>query len=284
MCENSDQDPSCPVCHINRWQYMYRRQGWDFLRCCSCELARLGPIPTNEQLTAYYASRFKAGNYEPGKALERLPTLNGIFDLISGRAPGKIFDVGCFDGGLLDIAKGAGWDAWGLEFQGPAVEIAQSKHGSRVAVGSLEEFETPAYDFDVVTAIGLIEHLRRPSVLCQFASRVLKTGGILIVQTPDASSIPARALGRYWPPIAPPEHIWYFNRKNLATLLSASGFQQIVVRSHWKPLRIGYMYDQLSVFGPELQRLVRPLRRFPALMNQTVKMYGGEMLVTATRS
>ena len=56
------------------------------------------------------------------------------------------------------------------------------------------------------------------------------------------------------------------------------------VRSHWKQLRIGYAYEQLGVFGPELQRLARPVQRMPRVLDWQLPMYGGEMLLLAVRS
>src|SRR5215471_16097211 len=105
----------CPSCHSEDWKFVFHRQDWDFVRCTSCRLVRLQPLPNDEQLTAHYAARFESGNYEPAKAAERVPTLRGIFDELSSRAPGRIFDVGCFDGGLLDIAAAAGWETWGID-------------------------------------------------------------------------------------------------------------------------------------------------------------------------
>jgi len=275
---------TCVTCHNEGWRYLYHRQGWDLVRCTTCGLVRLDPIPTDDQLAAHYGARFESGNYEPSKAVERLPTLRGVFDEVAGRTPGRIFDVGCFDGGLLDIAADAGWETWGLDYQGPAVEIARAKHPGRIAVGPLESYVPPRQDFDVVTGVGVIEHLRQPESFSQFAAKALKPGGLLIVQTPDRGSLPAAVLGRYWPPIAPPEHIWYFNRANLRRLLGEAGLTTIHVRSHWKPLRIGYVYDQLGVFGPEIQRLARPVQRMPRLLERQLPMYGGEMLLSAVRS
>jgi SAM-dependent methyltransferase len=274
----------CPACHGDRWVPLFHRQGWDFVRCAACRLARLDPIPTDEQLAAHYGARFESGNYEPAKANERLPTLQGVFALFKSIGPGRLFDVGCFDGGLLDIAADAHWETWGIDYQGPAVEIARVKHPDRISVGSLETFEPPRADFDVVTGIGVIEHLREPASLARFAADALRPGGVLVVQTPDRGSLPSALLGRYWPPIAAPEHVWYFNRATLIRLLRAAGFENFHVHSHWKRLRVGYAYEQLGVFGPELQRLARPVRKLPRVLDMQFPMYGGEMLLMATRS
>jgi 2-polyprenyl-3-methyl-5-hydroxy-6-metoxy-1,4-benzoquinol methylase len=284
MQANSSTSVVCPTCHRQSWKRLYYRQGWTFVRCATCGLVRLDPIPTDEQLTAHYSARFESGNYEPAKAAERLPTLRGVFDEVAATGPGRLFDVGCFDGGLLDIAAAEQWETWGLDYQGPAVEMARVKHPGRVAVGPLETYEPPRRDFDVVTAVGVIEHLRQPDALARFAADALRPGGILVVQTPDSGSVPARLMGRYWPPIAPPEHIWYFKRSNLIRLLTEGGFEGFRVRSHWKRLRIGYAYEQLGVFGPELQRLARPVQRMPRVLDWNVPMYGGEMLLVCVRS
>jgi SAM-dependent methyltransferase len=274
----------CVTCHAENWRHLYHRLGWDFVRCRTCGLVRLDPIPTDEQLADHYAARFESGNYEPAKAVHRLPTLRIVFDEFPAVRCGRVFDVGCFDGGLLDIAANAGWETWGLDYQGPAVEIARAKHQGRIAVGPLETYEPPRRDFDVVTGVGVIEHLRQPDALTKFAARALKPGGLLIVQTPDRGSLPAAVLGRYWPPVAPPEHIWYFNRSNLRRLLGEAGFETLHVRADWRQLRIGYVYEQLGVFGPELQRLARPVQRLPRVLDWQVPMYGGEMLLLARRS
>ena len=233
---------------------------------------------------AITAARFESGNYEPGKAVERLPTLRSVFDEFAAERCGRVFDVGCFNGGLLDIASDAGWETWGLDYQGPAVEIARAKHPGRIAVGALESYEPPRGDFDVVTGVGVIEHLRQPDALTRFAGKALKPGGLLVVQTPDRGSLPAAVLGRYWPPVAPPEHIWYFNRTNLRRLLGKAGFETLHVRADWRQLRIGYVYEQLGAFGPELQRLARPVQRIPRILDWQLPMYGGEMLLVARRS
>jgi 2-polyprenyl-3-methyl-5-hydroxy-6-metoxy-1,4-benzoquinol methylase len=282
--ENTPSGVICPTCHHATWRRLYHRQGWDFVRCDTCSLVRLNPIPTDEQLADHYGARFASGNYEPAKAAERLPTLRGVFAEFAAQGPGRLFDVGCFDGGLLDIASEARWETWGIDYQGSAVDIARDKHPGHIAVGPLETYEPPRRDFDVVTAVGLIEHLRQPDALARFAKNALRPGGMLVVQTPDRGSLPAQLLGRYWPPIAPPEHIWYFNRANLTRLLTEAGFEGIRVRSHWKRLRIGYAYEQLGVFGPELQRLMRPVQKMPRVLDWHLPMYGGEMLLVAVRS
>jgi hypothetical protein len=121
------------------------------LSSAPCAASSAYPIPDAEQLDAYYATTFKSGNYEPDKAAEQLPTLRGIIDQMSryGGARRR-FDIGCFDGGLMDLAAERGWEPWGLEIQGAAAAIATERHPGHVTIGSLENAQLPPGRFDAL--------------------------------------------------------------------------------------------------------------------------------------
>ncbi len=278
----------CPVCDGRAWRPLYRRLGWDFVRCETCGLVRLDPPPTEAQLARHYEHRAAAGNYEPERAPERDSGLEQVLDFAQrhGARGGRLFDVGCFDGGLLDLAARRGWDGWGLELQPEAAAEANRRHPGRVTQATVEGFaglEPGAYD--LMTAIGLVEHLLAPARLFALAAEGLKPGGLLVIQTPDAGSLPARVLGRYWPPIAPPEHTHYFSRNTLERVSARHGLRPVAAKAHVKRLRAGYAYDQFEHFGPEFHRALGPLvRRLPAhALEARLPLYGGELLFAARR-
>ena len=280
---------TCPVCEGTSWNREFRRLGWDFVRCRDCGLRRVDPVPTEEELSAHYERRAAAGNYELEKAPERNAGLEQVMSFAedAGAAGGRLFDVGCFDGGLLDVAGGRAWEGWGLELQGAAAAEAERRHPGRIFQTTVEEFEPPAdLEVELVTAVGLIEHLRDPQSLLSVASSILAPGGMLVVQTPNLESLPARLLGRYWPPIAPPEHTFYFGRSTLARMAQRFGYEVVFVRRHVKKLRVGYAYEQFEHFGPEFHRFLRPVaRRLPRrALDVRLPLYGGEMLFAARRA
>jgi 2-polyprenyl-3-methyl-5-hydroxy-6-metoxy-1,4-benzoquinol methylase len=279
---------ACPVCGSLTWKRLYRRLDWDFARCATCGLRRLEPLPSEAQLEAHYAGRAQSGNYEPSRAPERDAGLVLVVDFAErhGARAGRLFDVGCFDGGLLDVAAARGWEGWGLELQPEAAREANRRHPGRVVQSTVEGFgglEPGAYD--LVTAIGLVEHLRDPRRLFEIAAAGLKPGGLLVIQTPNADSLPAKLLGRYWPPIAPPEHTYYFGTSTLKRASRALGLQPVAAKAHVKRLRVGYAYDQFQHFGPEFHRTLGPLvRALPArALEARLPLYGGELLFAARR-
>lgn len=274
----------CLICGSTDWQVRFVKQGFDFVECRECRLLKLSPLPSPEQLSTHYSRRATSGNYEPQKVAERLPTSINIFDLIEKHAalPGRIFDVGCFDGQLLDIAKKRGWETWGLELQGPAAEHAAESH--HVSTCAVEDYKIEAPNsFDVVSAVGLIEHVRDPLAFMALVKRLVLPGGLLVVQTPNWGSVPARLMQRYWMPIAAPEHIHYFSDRNLRRLCSQFGFTTLECYAHWKKLRLGYVFDQLAYFGEELSKPIQAIRPFiPDIIERSWwSVYGGEMLFVA---
>jgi dolichol-phosphate mannosyltransferase len=280
---------ACPVCSSSSWEPLYHRLGWDYVRCTHCGLRRLDPLPSVEQLDEHYAKRAESGNYAPELASERDSGLEQVMDFAekSGAVPGRMFDVGCFDGGLLDIAAKRGWDCWGLELQGEAAEEANRRHPGRITQSTVEDFsglEPGAYD--LVTAIGLVEHLRDPRALFSLAARGLRAGGLLVIQTPIAGSWPAHLLGRYWPPIAPPEHTFYFDRSTLSRACLNVGLETVAAPAHVKRLRVGYAYEQFKHFGPEFYRALGPVVRVlpERVLRSELPMYGGEVLFAGRKA
>ena len=285
---------SCQICNSQSFTKLFKQSKYTFLRCAQCDLVRLAPYPDADELDSHYASRSEGGNYDLTKADERRFTLTKIFYRIDKEATKinnsegikKILDLGCFDGALLDIAKENGWDVYGLEFQGSAVLIAQEKHGDNVRAGDLEtySFSCPK-QFDVISALDVIEHLANPQRFLNIAFEGLKDGGILVLSTPNTASMPCKLLGKYWPAWGAPEHIHYFSRKNLYLLLEKNGFHSIQIFRYIKHLRVSYVMDQLKIWGTRLYSKIRWLYPLVPMFVRRMRLslYGGEMIVFARK-
>ena len=60
---------------------------------------------------------------------------------------------------------------------------------------------------DVVFAIGVWEHVRRPDIFAHNMLSLLNPGGLLYMETPNYGSLARRLFGQYWPYFLPGEHL-----------------------------------------------------------------------------
>ena len=282
---------SCPGCHSTVFSTFAKKGEYRYLRCRTCALLSIDPMPSEAQIASHYEQKFKAGNYSTIRAFadeyrtiyRQYLTWMGEFTPLEGA---RCLDVGCFTGELIDLLLNeAHSDAYGVELQSEAAAIAESRFPGRVFRHNIDrpsEF-LPDGSFDVITMMGFIEHVQMPESLLVRSRALLKDGGWLFLQTPNASSWPARFSRSFWPPLAPVEHLFLFSEDAIAKALDRSGFRLRKVRAHVKWLPVAYVYEMLRHFGPEWRRIVGPAYRIlPARLQRTfAPFYAGEMLVAA---
>ena len=102
---------------------------------------------------------------------------------------GRLLDVGCAKGVFLDVARREGWQPIGLEISSFASQYARDNFGLEVFTGTLEEAPWLDASFDVITMLDVIEHSTDPSHVLLQARRLLRAGGILVIEMPNARSI-----------------------------------------------------------------------------------------------
>jgi 2-polyprenyl-3-methyl-5-hydroxy-6-metoxy-1,4-benzoquinol methylase len=141
------------------------------------------------------------------------------------RGSRRLLDIGCGDGSLLKVAAEDGWDISGSEVS--EVKLIANEKEVPIYTGQLDALQVPENSFDLVTSFHVIEHLIDPMALLRLASRVLKPGGIVFLETPNIGGIGALVKKGRWSMIIPPEHIVYFNPASLKFALKAGGFKHV---------------------------------------------------------
>lgn len=156
------------------------------------------------------------------EAAGRRATADRLLDLIAPHAAaGRLLDVGCGPGLLLDEARRRGYEPLGLELSATAAEHARRVLGLEVLEVPLEAFSDPD-GFDVVVLADVLEHLDDPCTALDRCARLLRPGGVLCVATPDPASLVARLAGsRWWGYL--PGHTCLLPRRTLRELLAGTG-------------------------------------------------------------
>lgn len=182
----------------------------------------------------------------------RLNTLNARWrlDLIRRhRDSGLLLEVGCGRGDFLRAACGT-FEVRGIE---PDPELARvSASEAPVFTGRIEE--SPWSNFDVAVSFHVIEHVDSPTVFLESLARRLRSGGLLVIETPDIGGWPYRLLGSHWRQFIP-GHYYFFDQPTLARLLDKCGFDLLSLT------RVG-KYASPALFATRLGRripFIRPL-------------------------
>ena len=217
-------------------------------QCPQCGLRGLVVQPAPHEFAALYAGAYfeggdvrcgHVGDYfaaRPGLMREATGLIEDVLEparprALHGRPGGRLLELGCAAGALLEAARDRGWSVQGVEYSAAAAAEA-ARHDIPVSVGGLEDARLPAASFDVAFAGDVLEHVPDPAAVLEGLARVLVPGGGLVVRGPMATHSIARtlglvttaALGRTRRLREPPYHLWEFTPGPLRRLVTRAGF------------------------------------------------------------
>ena len=179
-------DP-CRLCGGRRLSHLVSFDGMGIERCASCRSAFVAsPAARHSRQRADYSARYEQ-ELDPCKARRCWELLGRWTNGLAG--VGSLLDVGCGEGGLLDLARQAGLRTGGVEISPSAGKKVADK-GHRLFHGSVDDggiLDGPP--FDVVTMWDILEHLVRPARALETAHRMLRPGGRLVAVTPMVDSV-----------------------------------------------------------------------------------------------
>ncbi len=228
--------------------YYFTKKGFKILKCTHCKLLVVENVP--EDLAPFYSEGYFTGDvtldgymdYELDKEVTKstyVYYLDKIQEQLQGNKNPKLFEVGCATGFFLQLAKDRDFEVSGIDVSEYAIKKGQEK-GLVVTVAAIEDITNDTKS-DVIAMYDLIEHVKNPVDVLQRTRDMLVPGGLIVLTTPDAGSLWARAWGTKWHAFVPPQHLFYFSDKNLCEILTAHGFEVVTVAHHGKRFAIPYI-------------------------------------------
>ncbi len=228
------------------------------VRCLSCRLVQTELVPTSEFLRAWYQRYDVLGEREPyyqalasddpWKTPEGLDIARQFARVKRELARCQMSNVRCLDVGsgpglFLDLVKRAGWQGIGIELNERAAERSRERFHVDARVGTVDSVTLPASSFDVVTLWDIFEHVPDPLAMLGRAHELLTTGGLLFIETPDASSfldtsvVMLARFGFTGPAVTfyGLHHLTLWNQKNIRRGLEENGFKIISVHGDETP-------------------------------------------------
>jgi len=102
----------------------------------------------------------------------------------------RVLDIGCGGGLFISILNDDGATVTGIELSDTRAQYTKIKYNLKVIKRLIEDsyWSSQASTFDVVTLWDVIEHVNYPLLSLQSASKMLKSGGVLFIDTPCRDS------------------------------------------------------------------------------------------------
>ena len=145
----------------------------------------------------------------------------------------RVLDVGCAYGPFLRAAERAGWEPYGVDVAGDAVNYVTETLGYPALCGDIVTMDTsPLHGpFDVITMWYVIEHFPDLRRLMQVVSSLLKPGGVFAFSTPNLGGISGRRDRREFFRRSPEDHYTLFDARTVRSVMEHFGFAVRGVRS-----------------------------------------------------
>lgn len=161
------------------------------------------PMSQKYNVTDYYDSVAEQYDYQFYRKKDPYPTLRYrhayFLELVDEEkfAPGATaLDIGCGPGELVFDLSRRSFATVGMDISVNMIQICKTKQerchlsGPVIfSVGDIEQLPFPDESFDLVTAAGVVEYLTGDSLWSAELRRVLKPGGILILNVTNTLSI-----------------------------------------------------------------------------------------------
>lgn len=254
------EQPPCPMCGENDSNTRYSGVHFDpysVRSCTKCGMSFLSPRPTEHAMLSlyqgddYFASdtqgyvNYAQQEFALRATFRRLLRYLKLHEITGG----DLLEVGCGYGFLLDEAKSYFRLRIGSDYSAGAVGQARQR-ADQVFVGGLDAV-SESHKFDCIIAVHVIEHVYRPHEFVSCAVRRLRQGGTLILAAPDYGSYWRKVMGRRWPSFKLPEHILYFDKHTLPSLLEQGGLKSVEPVPYPHAFPLGLIASKFGIHAPD---------------------------------
>ena len=253
------------------------------VQCVKCGLVYIDPIERPERLVGdsqdarqtlidaavspvyqqLYLEEAEVKSRFYNQALDRLEAANG--------GTGALLDIGSYMGLFMREAGKRGWKCKGLEPEREAWAYSVHKVGLDVCLGTLNTCIFADNSFDAVTLLQVLEHVADPRETLMKVHRVLRAGGIVLVEVPNIGCRSFALLGRRHRHFAR-HHFTFFTAETLGELLRECGFHVMETVFPPRLISLRMLSFAFSNWHPTVHRLTSPILNFSLMRNCVVKV------------
>lgn len=254
----------------------------DLYACERCGTVQQPDLPSGPALHALY--REMRDDAYLAEEAGRRRTSRRLLDAIERHTPrGRLLEVGCGHGLLLDEARVRGWQVTGLELADASRAHAVEALGLDVRGDTLEEVDAATDGgLQAIVLSDVLEHLDDPVAALAQIARLLAPGGVALLVTPDPASRTARLAGaRWWGYLR--SHTYLIPHATLRRLLRAAGLEPVEEKHLLRTFSFGYWVAGLGERSGPLSRALAAVRQLGVARRPVTLSLGDERVVVAQR-
>lgn len=252
----NDPSPECPVCRGQATGVLWRARPdrlfrataakFDLWHCRGCGTRFVHPVPPPAEIATWYPSNYWIGPSDRqqgggvlGGLLERYRRFvlrdhvrfvgRVVADQRAAGLPVQVLDVGCGDGSFLEALGVPG--SLGMDLSVAALRAVRARGFAGVR-GTLDECPLRPASCSLVTAFHFLEHVHPIEPVLAAMRRLLRPGGEIVVQVPNADCLQAQLLGRFWAGYDVPRHLVNYTARTLRGVLERCGFEVLAENHH----------------------------------------------------
>tara|TARA_B100000315_G_C14593325_1_gene597161 strand:+ start:489 stop:1361 length:873 start_codon:yes stop_codon:yes gene_type:complete len=247
------QKITCRLCGCADSTFLFLKNKFPLYKCNNCSFI-FSSFPNISLVDDLYSADYYMNDITGGygdyilerRAIEqtsrgRLSNIKSYIDYSC-----KLLDIGSAFGYFLNQAKSF-YQVSGVEPSLFAAKYAQNKFGLNIINGTIHETPFKKSSFGIVTMWDVLEHLFNPLQVLNKVNNILRPKGLLVLSTPDVSSIAARIQGNNWRLFDPPYHLNYFSPHTIKVLLCDAGFKVIKREYTFEWHTVKYFFHVLAI-------------------------------------
>ncbi len=291
--------PSCDLCGATDAEFILSTNRLDgpLLQCRSCGLyfvsvasstVREG-FPRSEQVSAEMVRLAERArelalvephveqSEQPWRELMARERLDDLKRFVSH---GRLLEVGCSTGEMLLAAKES-FAVFGVEADALSSRIA-SERGVQCFNGALADAQIAGEkladaSFDVAALYHVIEHFPSPRAEMNELHRILKPGGLLVVETPNIANVWFRLLGARWRQFIP-DHVFFFSPQTIRRLCDETGFEIVELSNVGKAMSARLLISRLGRYHQPTARILSRFSRNLKFDDRTIRLNFGDVM------
>lgn len=226
---------ACPACGSESYHFAFEKFRFSYVVCEQCETLFMNPRPSPEIMDFYYQDsenyRYWAKYIFPASEASRREKIHKLW---LERIVEYCDRYNISKDTIMEV--GGGFGTFGSlvqeskEFKRvvavePTPEMVQAcrNKGLEVIDKRIEDLTGEIESADIIVSFEVIEHLYDPGGFLKQCSKILRSGGLLVLSCPNGKGFDISVLGKESLAVDP-EHVNFFNPDSLRILVESCSF------------------------------------------------------------